>query len=220
MLADYNLPFAAALFFMLLLAIAQAMGVADMLDGDASLDVDTAADVDADLDADVEGGGHAGVIDGLFGFLGLRRVPLTAWLAMFLFFFAAIGFGIQELADSLLGAPLDRWVASVFAGGASLPVAAAASRPLGAILPRDETTAVTLDQLVGRRGTITDGIARTGSPARTKVRDHHGHAHYIMVEPHEESSQLHAGDVVLIVAREEAGFTAMGLSERRLAPEN
>lgn len=216
LLADYNLPFAAALFFMLLLAIAQAVGVTDMFDGDVSVDTD----LDADFDGEVDGVGHAGVIDGLFGFLGLRRVPLTAWLAVFLFFFAAIGYGIQELADSLLGAPLDRWVAAVFAGLGAFPVTGAASRPLAAILPRDETTAVGLDQLVGRRGTITDGVARTGSPARAQVRDHHGHAHYVMVEPHERDSAMHAGDIVLIVSRQDQAFTAVALSERRLAPEN
>lgn len=40
LLEPYNLPFAAALFFMLLLAILQGAGLGDML-GDADADVDT-----------------------------------------------------------------------------------------------------------------------------------------------------------------------------------
>jgi membrane protein implicated in regulation of membrane protease activity len=206
-LADHNVPFTAALFLMLLVALAQAIGLGDML-GDA--------DVDADVDGDAAIA--AGPLDGLASLFGIGRVPFMVWLALFLFLFAAIGFGIQNLADSLTGAPLDRWLAAVLAAGACLPVTGALARPLGRLLPHDETTAVSIEALLGRRATITEGIARGGSPARARVIDRHGHPHHVMVEPHEATSELHAGDEVLLVRLEGNLFYAAAIAERRLSP--
>lgn len=204
----HNLPFAVALAVMLALAAIQLVGLGDVFGG---------ADVDADIDGDAAI--SSGPIDGIFTLLGIGRVPLTIWLALFLLLFAGIGVGGQALADSLLGAPLDRWLAAVMAGIAALPVTGVLARPLGAILPRDETTAVSLDALLGRRARITDGTARSGSPARAQVRDHYGHPHHVMVEPHDTASEMHAGDEVLLVRREGGSFYATALAERRLSPD-
>lgn len=196
----HNLPFAAALGVMLVLAIVQMFGLGDF------------------GDADAEPGAEAGTLDGLATVLGIGRVPFTIWLALFLLLFAGLGLGIQELAANLTGGPLDAWLASVFAGGAALPATAVMVRPLAAVLPQDESTAVTLDQLVGRRARVTDGVARRGSPARARVTDQHGHPHHVMIEPHEADSEIPAGDEALLVRREGETFYAAALAERRLSP--
>ncbi|MAW90066.1 MAG: hypothetical protein CL574_03065 [Altererythrobacter sp.] len=206
LLEPHNMPFAAALVIMLILAIVQLIGIADF------------GDADFDLDADGDGLPDAGMFDGLLTLLGIGRVPLTIWLALFLFLFAGIGLSVQELATSLTGSPLDSWLAAVIAGVAALPVTGVFARPLGRILPKDHTTAVSTESLIGRRATITDGVARTGSPARARVKDVHGQTHYVMVEPHEASSEIHAGDEVLLVRREGGQFYATALAERRLSP--
>jgi len=200
LLADHNLPFAVALALMVLLALLQAFGLGQIL-GDH--------DVDADSD---------GLADGLLAFLGIGRVPFMIWLASFLLCFAALGVGIQALADGLLGAPFDRWLAVVLAAGAALPVTGVLARPLGAIMPGDETSAVGLDSLVGRRARITTGRAAAGHPARAQVHDHFGHAHNVMVEPHEAGSEMLEGDEVLLVRREDQTFYCVALQERRLSP--
>lgn len=202
LLAEYNLPFAVALALMVLLAAVQLLGL-----GGWSID----ADADSDLDAD-------GAADGMLSLLGFGRVPLMIWLALFLLCFAAIGVSGQALADSLLGAPLDKWLAAVLAGGASLPVTGALVRPLARVLPQDETTAVGLDSLLGRRGTITTGRAAAGSPARTRVLDRHGHPHFVMLEPHEAQLVIEEGDDVLLVRRDDNLFYGVPLNERTLAP--
>ena len=205
----YNLPFAVALGLMVLLLVVQFIGIGDAVDGDVDLDVEP--DADAAL--------STGLVGGLLSLLGLGRVPLMIWLAVFLFVFAGIGVSGQALADSLTGAPLDRLVAAILAGGTAVPLTALIARPLGALLPSDETTAVSTASLVGRRATITDGVARAASPARAKVRDVHGQSHFVMVEPHEGASELHAGDEVLLVRREEGTFFATAIAERRLSPQ-
>ena len=211
LLEPHNLPFAIAMGLMVLLALVQVLGLGDWGVG-ADLDVDP--DIGADADASLQ----PGMVEGLLTLLGVGRVPLTIWLALFLLMFAGIGLSVQELATSLTGAPLYSWLAAVIAGAAAVPVTGVLARPLGAILPKDHTTAVSTQSLIGRRATITDGVARTGSPARARVRDIHGQAHYVMVEPHEETSALHAGDEVLLVRREKDQFYATALAERRLSP--
>ena len=206
LLEPHNMPFAAALVIMAVLAIVQFIGVADF------------GDADVDLDADGDGLPDAGMFDGLLTLLGIGRVPLTIWLALFLFLFAAIGISVQELAENMTGSPLYSWLAALIAGGAALPVTGILARPLGRVMPKDHTTAVNTGSLVGRRAKITDGVARAGSPARARVKDVHGQAHYVMVEPHEETSELHAGDEVLLVRREGNTFYATALAERRLSP--
>ncbi len=208
LLEPHNMPFAAALVFMLVLAIAQMVGLTDMFDAEV--------DVDADVDGDAAIEGSA--LDGLFTLLGIGRVPLTIWLALYMFLFAGIGIGVQGLAQSMTGSPLYVWLAALIAGGAALPVTGVLARPLGAIMPNDHTTAVSTASLVGRRARITDGVARAGSPARARVKDVHGQSHFVMVEPHEEASEIHAGDEVLLVRREGNTFYATALAERRLSP--
>lgn len=210
--ADYNLPFAIAMGLMVLLALLQVIGLGDF-DVDADLDLD--ADLDADAIGDPTSAGIGGAITTL---LGLGKVPVFVWLITFLLAFAVIGMSIQALASDLTGSPLYAWLAALFAGGASIPVTAALVRPIGYLMPKDETSAVGLDTLVGRRGTVTTGSAARGSPARTEVRDRHGHAHHVMVEPHEDASSIPAGDQVLLVRREGELFFAVPLADRELAP--
>ena len=92
----------------------------------------------------------------------------------------------------------------------------AVARPLGRILPGDETSAVTLDTLVGRRAIIVTGRARKGYPARARVEDRFGHSHHVMVEPHEAGAEFTEADEVLLVRRETETFYAVALQERRL----
>jgi len=203
--ADHNLPFMAALGFMLLLAIVQLVG-GGLFDFDA----------DADLDADVDN--SLGAADGLLSLIGFGKLPLVMWLALLLFLFAGTGVGVQSLANAFLGAPFGPLLASAIAAGLALPLTGVVSRPIARILPGDETSAVTLDTLVGRRARISTGRARAGYPARAQVTDHFGQLHNVMVEPHDRSAELAEGEEILLVRRERDTFLAVGLDDRRLAP--
>ena len=205
-LEAYNAPFAAALLLMLLLALMQAVGVGDLFEG-GDADIDGGFDVDVDGDSAIQGG----MIDGLTSLLGIGRVPFMAWLAVYLFVFAAAGIGLQALANNMMGEPIERWLAALIVAGSALPVTGMTVRPLGAVLPKDRTTAVTLDTLVGRRAIITDGTARSGSPARAKVIDQHGQPHFVMVEPEKPEMQFIAGEEVLLVMHQGPIFLAGSL---------
>jgi hypothetical protein len=193
LLAAYNLPFLIAFGALAVIAVLQVSGVADVIEGAGEFDAPDGLEM-------------GGLGDALTTLLGLGRVPLLIWLAALLFVFAAIGFIGQAVIAGLLGAPLSAGWAALAAGGAAVPLNSLAMRPLAAILPRDETTAIDLDDLVRRDAEIQIGTARAGSPARAKVIDQHGQAHFVMVEPHDQTLAFQAGDTVLLVRREGPTF--------------
>lgn len=207
LLADYNLPFAAALVLMLALAVLQMVGL-----GDFELDAD------GDIDIDADAGEGLGAVDGLLSIIGLGRLPFMMWLALLLALFAGVGIGLQQLAQGLLGAPLDMWLGAAGAGVLALPLTGAVSRPIAAVMPKDETSAVSTDELVGRRAAIATGTARKGYAARAQVKDRFGQVHNVMVEPHDGSVELAEGEQVLLVRREGELFFAVEVQDRRLAP--
>lgn len=193
LLAVANLPFVIALGLLALIALLQVTGLGDVIE-DAG-DFDTADGLDA--------GGFGAALTAL---LGLGRVPLMIWTASLLLIFGMTGLIGQAWIADLFGAPLPAGWAMLAAAGAALPLNSLAARPLGAIMPRDETTAILLDELVRRDAEIQIGTARAGSPARAKVIDIHGQAHFVMVEPQDSDQELRTGDTVLLVRREGQTF--------------
>lgn len=193
LLEPHNLPFLIALGALAVIAVLQVTGISEVIEG--------AGEFDSPDGLEMGGFGEA-----LTTLLGLGRVPLLVWLAALLFVFAAVGVIGQSVLASILGAPLSAGWAALAAGGAALPLNSLAMRPLGAIMPKDETTAIDLEDLVRRDAEIQIGTARAGSPARAKVIDVHGQAHFIMVEPHDQTLALNAGDTVLLVRREGPTF--------------
>lgn len=197
LLEPHNLPFLIAFGALAVIALLQVTGVSEVIEGAGEFDVgDSAAD----------GLEMGGLGEALTTLLGLGRVPVLIWLAALLFVFATIGVIGQSVLASMLGAPLSAGWAALAAGGVALPLNSIAMRPLAAIMPKDETTAIDLDDLVRRDAEIQIGTARAGSPARAKVIDVHGQAHFVMVEPHDQALVLNAGDTVLLVRREGQTF--------------
>lgn len=201
----YNLPFAVALALMVLLAISQLIGLGDML-----------GDADLDMEADMDSPDAAGIGDGLFALLGIGRLPLLLWLSLFLLLFAASGTTLQALIATLTGGPVSPWIAGPVALLPALPLTGLIARPLGRILPHDETSAVSRDTLTGRRATITTGRATRGSPARARVLDRFDQPHHVMVEPHDEDGRFDEGEEVLLVRREGEVFFGVAVEARFL----
>lgn len=190
--APENIVFVSALVLMLLIGAVQALGFA----GDAGLDLDTDAD--------------------LLGWLGLGRLPLLALVALFLTLFAIIGLLGQQAAHDMFGGMITPWIAVPGAAVAALPATGVAARIVAPFLPQDHTTAISLDHLVGSRATIITGRATGGSPARARVEDHHGQAHYVMVEPDNGNQTLEEGETILLVRREEHLFRAISHGDHYL----
>lgn len=181
LLIPQTLPFSVALLLMVLIGMAEAIGI-----GASAAHVDAHADADGDW----------------LGWLGIGQVPLLIVLVVLLALFGMIGIGVQQLATAFLGAPVSPWLAAPVALVGALPLTGMCARALAHVLPGDETTAVTLEHLLGKRAEIVVGEARRGSPARGRVRDVYGQTHYVMIEPTDDNAVLKTGATALLVHRD------------------
>lgn len=186
--AGENLAFVVALGTMVLIGLIEAVGLGSSALGH---------------DLDIDGHGE------WLGWLGFGRLPLLMLLVVFLACFSVIGLVGQQIALSSLGALLPGWIAISGAGAAALPATGGMARIVGAIMPRDETTAIGIDQLIGLHAQILVGTAATGSPAKARVRDFHGQTHYVMVEPDSPDTRFTEGTEILLVRRENQIFRAI-----------
>ncbi len=192
--ATGNIVFVSAILLMLLIGALQAVGLAG----------------DIDIDVDIETGGD------LLGWLGFGRLPLLILLAIFLAMFGMIGLTIQHLALDLVGTLLHPLIAVPAAALTAAPATGAAARLVGRYLPRDQSSAVHPEALVGSFARIVTGAARTGSPARARVEDGYGQAHYVMVEPDNAGQTLQEGETILLVRREDHVFRAISHGDHYL----
>ncbi len=142
-----------------------------------------------------------GALDRVLGWLHVGRVPALVLLLLFLSGYVLFGYGLQMVAHGLFGGYLPAWMAGLLA----VPSGMATVRGLGSliahIVPRDETSAVSEQSLVGRVGVVTAGAARRGLAAQARVRDAHGRSHYLMVEPDVDDEVFEEGAQVLIVRK-------------------
>lgn len=194
--APENMVFAAALALMLLIGAVEAVGLG-------------AGSFGAELPVDADGGD-------LLGWLGVGRVPLLVVLIAFLAIFGLVGIAGQQVTTALTGSALSPWIAAPAAALAALPLTSLAGRGLARVLPRDETSAVELDELLGRSAVIVTGEARYGHPARARAEDRFGQAHYIMVEPDRPGPTFREGEAVLLARQEGHLFRAIARGDALL----
>jgi len=91
----------------------------------------------------------------------------------------------------------------------TLPLLRISLAGLGKVMPKDETTAVSEDSLIGRVAVVTLGVARVGAAAEAKVKDQHGYSHYLLVEPDLPEIEFSQGQAVLLVSRQSAVYKAI-----------
>lgn len=165
--------------------------------------------MEADLDGDLHGGIEgAGALVRFLDWLYVGRVPLMMLLVVFLAVFGLAGYVLQAVCAGLFGGYLNAWLAAAAALFLTLPLVRLTAGGLYKIMPKDETTAVSQDSLIGRVGTVVLGAARPGSPAQVRVKDGYGQQHYVMAEPDGEGV-LKQGEAVLLVSLEGNTFKAI-----------
>jgi hypothetical protein len=202
--ATNNLPFSIALAIALMMVLLEAIGFVFGLSGLDLLDA-IAPEHDA-AGAELAG---SSLVDRFMGWLQFGRVPVIILLVIFLASFGVIGLALQALAVRGFGAPLPGLLLAAGVVPLSLPPVRVLGRLLARVLPRDETSVVSRDALVGRMATVVIGEARRGSPAQARVKDQHGQTHYLMLEPDSDADTFRSGETVLLVARAGAVYQAI-----------
>lgn len=187
--ASQNLPFGIGFALIVGIALFEGLGMLISMSPSNFLD-DLLPEIDGDSG-----------LDRVLGWLHVGKVPALVLLLLFLSGYTVFGYSLQVVANGLFGGYLQAWLAGLLA----IPAGMATVRGLGSliahIIPRDETSVVSEQTLVGRVGVIVSGGARRGLAAQARVRDSHGRSHYLMVEPDIDDEVFDEGAQVLIVRK-------------------
>ena len=204
LLDDANFWFSCALGIVIALFILEMAG---MFFGVSLLGlVDDQAALDADADS------SSGFTE--FGsWLALDRVPLLVWLVLLLTTFGTAGLTFNFLSLTLLDTYFARWLITLLAVVAGLFFTARFGTFISRLLPKQESSATTADELVGTVGHITVGVARQNSPAEGKFIDAHGQPHYLLVEPLEPDEQFSQGEKILLIQKRDYRWLASRYSD-------
>lgn len=150
----------------------------------------------------------AGAFVRFLSWLYVGKLPLLMLMVVFLCVYGLAGYLLQGTVHALTGGYLNGWLAAAAAWLLCLPAVRTAAALLYRILPKDETTAVSQNSLVGRVGIVVLGDAHPGMPAQVRVPDRHGQQHYVLAEP-DGDAVLHQGQAVLLVSLEGNRFKAI-----------
>ena len=161
--------------------------------------------------------GDNGVINAI-SWINLGGVPLLIFLLLLLGAFSITGFLIQDIARLVAG-PLPASIASVGALAASIPLVRVSTGFIAKMIPKDESYAVGLGDLVGRVGEVVIGPLDQGPPGRVSVADVHGNRHFVWAVAAPESAPLAQGTLVLLVDRVDSRFVAVRADDE-LKPSN
>ena len=204
LLDDANFWFSCALGIVIALFILEMAG---MFFGVSLLGlVDDQAALDADTDT------SSGFTE--FGsWLALDRLPLLVWLVLLLTTFGSAGLTFNFLSLTLLDTYFARWLITLLAVVAGLFFTARFGTVIARLLPKQESSATTADELDGTVGHITVGVARQNSPAEGKFVDAHGQPHYLLVEPIEPDEQFSQGEKILLIQKRDYRWLASRYSD-------
>lgn len=201
LLAPESWPFSFAVTLMVLVGLVEALSLAIGASLSGALDHWMALDMD-------------GLADSWLGWLHLGRVPVLVLLVLFLTAFALFGLGLNALTHGLAGAYPPPLLSSAFAFLGALPVVRSLGGLIARLIPKDETSAITLDSLVGHVAVVINGTARHGYPAQAKVKTEQGQTFYVHVEPADEAGQFGVGDSVLLI-KQVSGARFLGIANPR-----
>lgn len=182
-------PFGVAFALIVGIALIEGLGMLVSLSPSNWLD-DLLPDVDGDTG-----------LDRVLGWLYIGKVPSLVLLVLFLTGYAIFGYSLQKVAHGLLGGYLPVWLAGLVAVAPGMATVRSLGALIAHIIPRDETSAVSEMSLIGRAGVVSAGAARRGLAAQARVRDAHGRAHYLMVEPDVDDEVFDEGAQILIVRK-------------------
>lgn len=141
-------------------------------------------------------------------FVGFGKVPFLMVLMSFLASFGLSGYAIQSIAHKLTGGIFPLMLAIPAAVVLALLLTSRITVVLARIMPREQTTAVSDADLIGREATVTYGTASASLPATAEVVDQHGRTHHIQLKAAAEGESFEEGRKALIVRTEDGFFFA------------
>ncbi len=208
LLADANIPFSIALALMLIIGLFEGVG-AVLGVGLGNLLDSLVPEFDVNTDFEVADAGSNSALSRLLGWLRVGKVPILMLLVIFLTAFGCIGLALNFAMSGVLGVMLPVLLSIPLAFLIALPFTRWGATALEAIMPKSETSSISLETLIGREARVTIGQSSTAHAAEARVRDQHGQTHYVMVLAEEGHGPFGPGMPLLIVRREGNQFVVI-----------
>jgi hypothetical protein len=201
LLSQDNLPYTISLCIVFVLGIVESLSLVIGASFLGLLDDWTPNDGNADVAA----------VSGLVSWLCINRLPLLIWLVLALLSFAIAGFSFNYLSQSWFNSFLPQFVSLSI----SLILMALCCHFFGGkladILPKNESLAVSVEDLNGCVGTLTTSKAVQGSPSEAVVKDDYMQQHYVLVEPESDGVEFPTGTQVVLLKRKGQVWSAAKL---------
>lgn len=188
-LAEQSWPFVVALMLLILVTVLEGASVLMGFNASGWLD---------HILPDPWDGVH-GPADSLLGWLHVGRVPALVLIVIFLAAFSFTGLAINLVVHRVFGFWVHALISTPVAVISAMPVVRILGAGLARVIPKDESSAVTLDTLIGQVALLVGGEARKGNPAQGKVVTNAGQTLYLMIEPDDAQVTFVSGDKVLLV---------------------
>lgn len=167
-------------------------------------------DLHIDVTVDANGNGIPDYLEGdasLMGWLNPGGVPLMIFITLFLVWFSILGYSIQDIwSDGIqhwlpgygTGPLLPGLVAAPLTGMLTLFVIRPWTRLINRILPKEESSDVTIASLQGSMGVVTIGPVTKTNFGFIRVRDKFGTDHAIQVAASNDEVFAIGADVQMV----------------------
>lgn len=192
-----NYIFTSALVLMLFIALLEGLmslfgaGMSTMLESIIpDMDIDTDISGDSDL-----------ALSRFFTWIKIKKVPILMLIVIFLTSFGIVGLIFQSFIFDIFGIFLNQWLVTIPTLAISIYMLNLLGGLIAKVLPKDETSSISNDDLIGYIATITLGKAKKGYPAEAKTQDNFGQTHYFMIEPDSDDITFIQGQKVLILGK-------------------
>lgn len=165
--------------------------------------------INANVDTD-----HNGIPDvlegssmmGVVSWIGFGKVPATIVFALFLAYFSIFGLVINWISLKQLAVTWPWMITTPFAVILSMMPLRIATRVIAKVLPKDFSTAVSVDELVGTQARIITGTATASMSAEARARDRFGETHFVRVKPIDPTESIPKDTLVYLDKREGGHF--------------
>lgn len=139
----------------------------------------------------------------LLGWLTLGQIPPYFFLLLFLATFGTIGSLLQYAFFSVLDSPMVFWLAVPIAFVLSVPFIRVGVKLIKKALPKEDTSALMENEIIGKIVNIPLGQATYDTSAEAKFVDKHGQTHYIMIVSADKNKCYNSQDDLIVVKKEE-----------------
>ena len=197
---SYNTPFLYALYF---LAFILAIEIISLVIG---IGISELISLDSDVDVDLE------IEHGFFGkfvsFIKVDNVPILILLIIYMATFSIFGFLSQSLSVQYFGYTFNLSLVVGSVAVIAFPIYKMIAKMMADKLFREETTAISEAEFLGRIATISTGTAKIGLPAEARFVDQHGQQHFVMVEPEDENVEFGPETEIELLRKEDYFYKA------------